>query len=199
MAISFPVALPSIKRSALDIRMSSVVAISENPFTRQQEVQEYSGDRWEIAVSLPIMDREDAAPWIAFLLSLRGRRGTFALGSVLQSTALGAGGGTPKVNGGSQTGYTMAVDGCSNNITFLKAGDFYQIDTALYQCTKDAVTNGSGQVSIEHWPSNRGHADNADIIVTNPTGIFRLASNDQGYSELSNHLFAVAFSAVEAR
>lgn len=198
MAITFPVDLPDTNIASLDLRMRSVVAVSENPFNGDQQIQEYYGGRWEISVGLGLMDRERAAPWIGFFAALRGQRGTFTLGSYVQQTPQGTAGGTPLVDGGSQTGYSLVTDGWNNLETVLKAGDFIQIDTSLYQVAQDVTSNGSGQATIELWPNLRGHADNSSIITTAPTGVFRLDNNNVTYSELSNKLFSISFSAIEA-
>ena len=74
------------------------------------------------------MIRSDAEIWLGFLLSLNGMAGSFLLGDPLGATASGNLGGTPLVNGANQTGASLSIDGCSNNITnWLKAGDYIQL------------------------------------------------------------------------
>lgn len=105
---------------------------------------------------------------------------------------VGAQGGTPLVNGGSQTGSTLACDGWSNSVTgVLKKGDIFTIanvfmvnpvtkavlpDLQQFVVTADANSNGSGQVAaLGIYPSiitsgatqtvNASPADNAAMTV----------------------------------
>lgn len=178
--------------------MSSTVAVSRSPFSLISQVQQHAGEGWLLNVQLPPMTRADAAPWIAFLAKLRGKRGTFYYGSYLQGTIRGLGGGTPLVNGASQSGYTLAVDGCTNSAGFLKEGDFFSIDSSLYMNLTDVSANGSGQCTLDIWPRLRTHADNTALDLTFPKGIFRLTENGVTISETATKTIAIGISAEEA-
>lgn len=115
----------------------------------------------------------------------------FKMDQNIQSHTVGALGGTPLVNGGSQTGSTLATDGWSNSVTgLLKAGDVFTIagvfavnpvskqsTGALQQfvVTADVNSNGSGVASIPISPAittsgafqtvSGSPADNAAITV----------------------------------
>ena len=63
----------------------------------------------------------------------------------------GAGGGSPLVNGASQTGVSLATDGWSNSVTnVVRAGDVIRIAglSPLYLITADASSNGVGQATL---------------------------------------------------
>jgi hypothetical protein len=81
----------------------------------------------------------------------------------------GAGGGTPLINGASQTGEDITTDGWSNSITGVaKGGDVLRIAglSPLYQVVIDANSNGSGQATIKlnpPIPAGYSPADNAAI------------------------------------
>ena len=84
-------------------------------------------------------------------------------------TANGAGGGTPLVNGGSQTGNTVNTDGWPNSTLVLKAGDLVKFGTLnlVYEMQADANSNGSGQATLSVDPlviSGGSPADNATVI-----------------------------------
>ena len=85
--------------------------MSMSPFTYQQQAVAHAGQRWEVDVTLPAMNRADAEQWVAFLVSLRGRFGTFTLGDPVGASPRGSAGGTPLVNGASQIGGTLNIDG----------------------------------------------------------------------------------------
>jgi hypothetical protein len=201
MAISFPITLPSTGGTrAVRWTMHDAVGVGESPYTFSQEVYEHAGKRWGIEVQVPPMKRADAEEWAAALASLRGRRGTFYFADPLGATGRGTFGGTPLIKGAGQTGGTIAIDGCSNNITnWIKKGDWVQIGTGLHKSLTDANSNGSGEVTLELWPGPRtAPADNAAVTVVSAKGIFRLTSNERGYDISLAQIFGFSFSAVEA-
>lgn len=89
----------------------------------------------------------------------------------------GAGGGTPLVNGASQSGSNLIVDGASNSITnWLRQGDLIQVagGAVVFDVTADVSTNGSGQATIPISPpifTGQSPADNAAVTI-DPTAIF---------------------------
>jgi hypothetical protein len=204
MAITYPLSLPTITGIAnIVMTARNSVAVATSPFTLTTQVMQHQGSRWEASVTLPPMKRASAEEWIAFLISLNGAYGTFLLGDPMGATARGSAStaaGTPLVNGGSQTGSTLNIDGAPNNATgYLKAGDYIQVGTNLYKVLADANSNGSGQVSLDIWPSLRSSpADNAAVVVASAKGLFRLSSSDASFSIDNASVYGINFSAVEA-
>jgi len=79
--ISYPLSTPTnIGIANITLSAENAVAISQSPFTYQQQVVAHPGQRWAASISLPPMKRQDAEYWVAFLLSLKGQIGTFLLG-----------------------------------------------------------------------------------------------------------------------
>ena len=205
MAITYPLTLPShtgIRN--ITLRAVNTVGLTQSPFTYAQQAVAHSGQRWEVDVTLPAMNRADAEQWVAFLISLRGQLGTFTLGDPVGASPRGSAGGTPLVNGASQIGGTLNIDGCTASQTgWLKAGDYIQLGTAgsatLHKVLADVDSNGSGQVSVDIWPYIRtSPSDNASVTVTNTVGRFRLASNTQNWSIRDTALYGITFGGVEA-
>tara|TARA_B100001939_G_scaffold276480_1_gene244738 strand:+ start:5237 stop:5857 length:621 start_codon:yes stop_codon:yes gene_type:complete len=205
MAITYPLTSPThVKPSNITFRAVNTVGITQSPFTYAQQAVAHSGQRWECDVTLPQMSRADAEQWVAFLVSLRGQLGTFTLGDPVGASARGSAGGTPLVNGASQTGGTLNIDGCTASQTgWLKAGDYIQLGSAgtatLHKVLADADSNGSGQVSLDIWPYIRtAPADDATVVVTNTVGRFRLASNEQNWNINEASIYGLTFGGVEA-
>ena len=205
MAITYPLSSPThVKPSNITFRAVNTVGVSQSPFTYQQQAVAHSGQRWEVDVTLPSMARADAEQWVAFLVSLRGRLGTFTLGDPVSATPRGSAGGTPLVNGASQTGGVLNIDGCTASQTgWLKAGDYIQLGTAgsatLHKVLADADSNGSGEVSLDLWPYIRtAPANDATVVVTNTVGRFRLASNEQNWNINEASIYGLTFGGVEA-
>lgn len=112
------------------------------------------------------------------------------------SQTVGAYSGTPLVNGATQTGSSIALDGFGNNITSaIKKGDIVTFagvnfahpltgaDTgtlAQFVATADANSNGTGQVTLSIYPSiitsgatktvTASPADNAAVTIAGSAG-----------------------------
>ena len=205
MPISYPRVLPThtgIRQ--ITLRAVNVTALSESVFTLRQQVFKHSGERWEAEVTLPQMARSDAEQWVAWLLSMRGREGTFLLGDPLGATPRGSAGGTPRVNGASQTGDSISIDGCTASQTgWLKAGDYIQLGSgagsSLHKVLQDVSSNGAGQATIDVWPSIRtAPADNSTVVVSASKGVFRLATSSTEWSINEIAHWGIVFPAVEA-
>lgn len=110
----------------------------------------------------------------------------------------------PLVNGASQTGNVLNIDGCSPNVTgWFAPGDYIQLGsgsaTQLYKVLTNVDTNNSGQASVDIWPNLRSSpADNSAVIFTNAKGKFRLKDNvtQWGINEISS--YGITFDCVEA-
>ena len=185
MAISYPLSIPNNNVNKTKFRAINTAASSRSPFTHAEQVVAHSGQHWEVDVTLPPMDRDAAEVWVSWLLSLRGKVGTFLLGDIVGATARGSAGGTPLVNGGSQTGGSLVLDGATASQTgWLKAGDYIQLGSGatatLHKVLQDANSDGSGNVTLDLWPYIRSApADNSTVVVSNAVSRFRLASNAQ--------------------
>ena len=206
--ISYPLSLPTnIGIANITLMAENAVAISRSPFTYAQQVVKHRGERWSASVSLPPMLRSNAEPWVAFLLSLKGQYGTFLLGDPNCKTPQGSARttlGTPLVNGASQVGETLNIDGLPLSVSgYLKAGDYLQLGSSstakLYKVLSDVNTNGSGEASVELWPSIKvAPADNAAITLSNTVGNFRLSGNTQQWQINDISSYGITFDCVES-
>lgn len=199
MTISFPLTLPSGGIVDIQFKTQSSTAMTQSPFTGQQQVFEHAGQWWEAVVTLAPMNRATAAEWQAFFLSLRGRKGTFMLGDPDATTPRGTPSGTPLVNGASQTGSSLATDGWTPDATgLLLKGDYIQIGNHMYMVLNDVDADGSGEATIDVWPRLRADVDDNDPIITsNCKCIFRLTSNDIGWSADRLSHYRMSFACAE--
>ena len=132
MAISYPLAFPSLGIKNITIRARSVVGVASSPFTFQQQVYQHAGQMWEAEITMPPMKREDAEQLIAFLLKLNGSYGTFTFGDPLNTSPRGVGTGTPLVNGGSQTGiHSLRMDGLLDRLAFSRLATGFNLVLGL--------------------------------------------------------------------
>lgn len=216
--ITYPLALPSsLKVRSLRISLDDAVAVSTSPYTFKQQAQSHQGQMWIFEVVVAPMKGEQAAACEAWITALRGRYGIFTIGDSARKTPRGTGGGTPQVNGGSQSGMYLVTDGWNHSELVLKAGDYIQFGCVneftgeftgefggdpiarLHKVLEDVTTNSSGQATISIWPRLRSSpVDNAAITVTNCKGTFRLAENLRGWDIDEAKIYGFSFKAVEA-
>lgn len=208
MAIVYPLSLPTVSGiRSIVLRTKNSVGLSQSPFTFKQQVISYGGQSWEADISLPPMSRDDAEEWVSFLLQLKGLEGTFLLGDPSGATPRGSAAsvaGTPVVNGASQTGGSLAIDGLPASATgYLKAGDYIQLGSGLgatlHKVLKDVDSNASGEATLDVYPSVRSAPeDGATVTVSSAKGVFRLSSNQTQWSINEVTFFGLTFGAQEA-
>lgn len=208
MAEVYPLALPTHTGIAsVTWTSENTISLTESPFTYSQQVVKHAGQRWAGTFVLPRMKRDDADYWNAFLLRLDGSYGTFLLGDPLAATPRGSAGvssGTPRVNGGSQSGNELAIDGLPASASgYLKAGDYIQLGSGvtsrLHRVLQDVNTDALGQATLNIWPDLRSSpVDGASVVVTNAKGVFRLSTNTIDYNISEDSIYTLSFSFVEA-
>jgi hypothetical protein len=207
MAITYPLALPTGGVARINLVARNTIGVSSSPFTYAQQVYKHQGQRWEADITLPPMKRADAEVWISFFMKLYGPYGTFLLGDPNGATARGTASsspGTPVVNGASQTGNELAIDGLPTSETgYLKAGDYVQIGTGtsaqLYKVLDDVDTNSSGEATLQIWPDLRSSpSDGAAVVVASAKGHFRLSTSTTDWQINSAGFYSMTFGAIEA-
>lgn len=207
MAISYPLSLPTTKGiKAIRLTAKNAIGVSTSPFSYAQQVYKHQGQRWQAEVAMPPMSRAEAEEWFSFLVKLKGQFGTFLIGDPHSAPRGSASStpGTPVVNGASQTGDTLAIDGLPASATgYLKAGDYIQLGSGsaaqLYKVLNDVDSNASGEANLDIWPDLRSSpADDATVVVSDAVGVFRLSTNEIGVDINEIELFGITFAAIEA-
>lgn len=206
MAITYPITLPtSPGYSSVEFRTSQRVGISRDPFSATQSVYAWPGQWIEADVSLPVMTRAEASEWIAALVSLNGVEGTFHLVNPTGQAVRGSVPGTPLVNGtNAARSETLATKGWTAGQTnILRKADWVQTGTGenrrMYMVLKDVNSDGSGNATLDIFPSLRvALANNDPITTTNCGGLFRLKGNGFSWSISEAMLYGIQFSCVEA-
>lgn len=84
----------------------------------------------------------------------------------------GAYGGTPVVDGGSQTGGSIAIRGASVSVTnWARAGDLVQFDANPRVVVADASSDGTGDVVLEIRPKIRTAPADATALVVSAASL----------------------------
>jgi len=204
MTISYPLSLPNtIGFNEVSFTAESVIARSESPFTFSQQILKFPGQRWSASVSIPPVSRDLAEDWVGFQLSLNGGENTFLLNDPNSTSPRGQGGGTPLVNGASQTGNSLNVNGATASQTnWLRTGDWFQLGSGatsrLHKVIQNVDTNASGEATVYFWPDLRSSpADSDPITLSSPKGVFRLANKVTSWSINEINSYGINFSAIE--
>ncbi len=193
MAISYPLDLPEMPElTRVEVRMLDAVALSVSPFTFETEALDWGGQMWLAEIGLPPLSRDAAAPWEAWLAALRGRLGTFLLGDPDR-----------KAPRGSATSAAITGQTGSSSVDVVMAGtllaaDLFQLgtgtDARLHKVLKDRIGSGT----LEIWPALRADYAGAAAIVTDPKGLFRLSTNERGWTYGGDAFRRISISAEEA-
>jgi len=194
MAISYPRPQPtSIGIEQITLRAVNATAVTSSPFTYKQQVFQHSGARWEADVVIPSTRRDLSDAWVSMLVSLRGASGTFLLGDPDHATLRGT---TPFLKVFGNTGDTTVTANIGNNSTIL-AGDHFQLGSGSTSRLHMVLEDLEGDGALEIWPPLRADYTDAPTVLTNPKGVFRLASNVSEWSVNNASAYGISFSAVE--
>lgn len=202
---TYPLTFPSIGVKSSTFRLRNVTAISTSQFTGQQKVYKFPGQWWEGQVTFKPTTRSEAREIQSFLAELQGQYGTFLYGDP-DALALGTQGvgGTILVNGASQTGNSLTVDGMTTSTAnILRKGDYFQLGTGTsaryYMVTQNLDSDGSGEGTLYFEPSLReSPADNAQLDITAPVGLFRLAEPSVEWAADQSNIYDITISFIEA-
>ena len=201
---TYPLTLPTATGIITqNFSLTRAVAVTTSPFTFQTQVHQHQGEFWRTVISLPPMLRANANIWLSFLLQLRGRRGTFKIGDQDAKTITGVATGTIRVNGASQTGNQVALDGFANSTNnVFKPGDYIQIGSYLYMVIEDVNSNSSGEANVKIEPALRSSIetinDDTTVVYSNTTTLMRLDTNELGWQTDKVSKYGISFSASEA-
>ena len=196
-------ALPSADFTTASFGLRSNTQTFSSPLSGVTQVVELTGARWYANYTVAPLSASAAGEWIAFLSKLRGQANQFYGYDPARTTAQGALGGTPLINGGSQTGNSLVTDGWSASVTnVMKAGDYLAYATtsgrSLHMVVADANSDGSGNAAFTIEPAIRvSPANNATIITASPSCVMRLTSPEITWNESYMKFHGISFSAEE--
>lgn len=181
--ITYPLSWPAgigttPNTNSVKLRGISTVGIAPSPFTGQAQAQEWDGELWMADCSFPPMLRPEAEVWLSWLLSLRGRAGTFMFGDPAGRTPQGVATGSPRTvatNAARSKG--LVCSGWTPSITgILKAGDYLQIrrnkltfpdDFTNAAWVKTQCTVGSANAIADPLGANTAERVTPDVGATN--------------------------------
>ena len=202
MAITYPLDLPTdIGIASIKLSATNAVALTSSPFSYKQQVHAHSGQMWKASVSIPPVLRPLAEPWVAFLLSLKGRLGTFRLGDPNCKEPRGAAkdsSDTLSIGSTATSGSnTLTLQGVPTFTNYFLAGDYIQVDNQLFKVLTDASSSG-GSITVDVWPNVRSQISSGTTVAyRNTTGLFRLENNVSEWDIDNSSFYGINFDAVE--
>lgn len=206
MAPSYPLSLPTAPAFAkAKWGLNRRVAVSESPFTGNQQTYEFSYALWSATLSLPPMRRTQAAQWEAFMLKLRGQKGTFLLGNPDAKEPQGTVTGAITLSSAASVGDdSLSIQTTQNSeVGIFKAGDYLQLGSAgtskLYVVVDDATSNSSGVVGVNIEPEIKADVASGETVVySNPKGVFRMTTSELGWDTNEVSTYGISFACIEA-
>lgn len=161
-----------------------------SPLIASATTLDRGGQKMKILLSYTNVDQDDRAEILGLIFALRGQANRLRV-PVFDNPKRGAYGGTPLVDGASQTGSSLNLDGVSNVTNWIRRGDYLSVlvngDQELKVCTADATSSG-GTVTVAFEPRLRASpANNAAVRVEDgtlaaPAGVFVLENSIQGWT-----------------
>jgi hypothetical protein len=192
MAITYPLTFSGLKKPRRQrLIMSTVGADSRSPFTLTSQTFMHPGQLWRAEIELtPMVDPDDARPWIGWLAALDGRRGNFNMGDQSYTQR------------GTATSFTVTGNAGDRSVSVtmtgtMLAGDYFQLGTGsasrLYMVTRDR----SGTGTMEIWPALRSAVTAIAADISTPVGNFKLDQNNMEWTVERLMYEPIIFTAVE--
>lgn len=179
--------------NAVSVVPQANTAIFASPLIASAQTLDRGGQKWKMTLTFSNLQTDDRGELLGIITGLRGMANRLRV-LVFDNPKRGLYGGTPQVDGASQTGSSIDVKGCSNNITnWIRRGDYFSIlvgtEHELKMCTADASSNGSGLITglafeprLRASPANSAAIFVEDGVLSVPRGIFVLSSSGQGWT-----------------
>lgn len=176
--------------SVVSMSLTGSTAMYISALSGSTQTLDRGGFRWEAVYTYNVIHHGKRAALMGLVAALRAQANRLRV-PVYDNPKLGAYGGTPLVNGASQTGSSIIVDGVGSVSDWIMQGDYLGIDVngevELKMCTADTDSSG-GNITIPFEPRLRDSPlNNAAIIVEDgvlgvPTGVFIAKTPTLGWS-----------------
>lgn len=201
--LTYPVTLPT-SPGIRTMRWAQMRASarSTSVFSYITQIEQFAGEKFVVEVTLPLMTREQADEWNAWMLSLDGDKGTFLMGDPLRRSPRGLCIGTPKIATADQTGKKLYINGMTPNIANqFRKSDFIQLgDYRLHQVLRDASSDANGLVILDIFPRLRQvYPVDDPVININTVGQWRMVKGSFDlYQTDERKLYSFSFICEEA-
>jgi hypothetical protein len=150
------------------------------------------------------MSQAQTDVWVSALMECRGMLNAVQISDPMKATPRGNPLGTPTCPASPVDLFgqsTLTTTGWTpGKVGLLMPGDYLQVGFRLHRVLDIVTSDSSGNATISVWPSLREvPAASAPIILNNPVGLFRLATNKRTWSSDSSRLSRLSFTLMEYR
>ncbi len=190
---------PEIRPTTQIWTMDTNVAIFRSPLNNSISTMDRDGEAWNLQMSYSGIEGSRRRILLAYLYKVNGAQHRMVIRDFGYALA-GAGGGTPLVNGGSQTGKSLVIDGGpSSQSGWLLAGDKISVAGLLHSVDADVNTDGGGNATILVSPRIFIAPNNNDAVeIDAPTNSFAMETSSLQVITHSPSISAVSFTATSA-
>lgn len=200
----------NITPSAIQPGWIGNTAIATSGLIGSAQTVDRQGLKWSMVYSFQGLTGANRAEMLSLLAKLRVQSNRLRV-PVHDNPARGLYGGTPLVNGASQTGNTLNINGCTPTVTnWIREGDYFSVivgtEPELKIATADASSDGGGLATLTFEPKLRTSPANGaaiyveDGVLSVPKGIFLLADSEinwESIHRLPDDYMNVALNMVE--
>ena len=174
MATTFPRVIKP-QRVTMPVFPGGLVSVSHSGKVNTRTTLQV-GRTWEEFFAFKV--DENGHEFLALINNYFNRQTSLDVAHQMFVDTLGAGGGTPLVNGASQTGASIITDGWPAGTLVLKAGDlvtFATGPTLVYDITADVTSDGTGNATLPVSPNVFAGASpgNNDAVIITASVVFR--------------------------
>lgn len=192
MVVTYPLSAVALRKPRkMTLAAKETVGYTESPFSGDVKTFLWSNNKWMARVELPPMTRANAEQWLGLLLALRGMHGCFLLGDHVNASPRGT--ATSATITGVQDSSTVTVIMTGT----LLAGDYFQVGTGATAELHKVTVDRSGNGDLEIWPPLRLARTAAALVLTNPVGQWRLASNEMSWDIDQLNLHGISIELIE--
>lgn len=164
--------------------------IFESPLSGTFQTVDRGGLHWALTYTWTELRGADRAEMMGLVAALRSQANRVRV-KVHDNPKAGAYGGTPLVDGASQTGSSILLKGAGTVTDWIKRGDYISFDVngehELKMCTSDATSSGGAvtvnfEPRLRFSPSNNAAVFVEDGVLAKPQGVFMLGNSETGWS-----------------
>ena len=197
MSGSFP---SSPEPSSINIKSNQTTMVSVAISGRRQ-ARQLQNQRWSMEVGFPPMTRSEFAPIMAFIVSQRGKKGSFQFTPVIIDDALGVETGTVLVNGSHSVGdTTIAMDAfAADGSGRFKAGDFIKFGghNKVFMVVSDVTSSSNAATVTIEPPLTTALSDNDTVVYDSVPFTVALSNDIQEFGLPSDAFFRYEMKFIE--
>jgi hypothetical protein len=190
---------PNITPTSQTFELVTNTKMFQSPLSNAIQTVSRKGSYWKTSMVFNNLSGAERSELQAFIAKLDGQTHRMRIrdyGAVRYGNAIAP--QTPLIQGASQSGSTLTVDGASANVTdYFAAGDYISFNNELHIVTEGADSDSSGVVTVSIAPPIRKTPpDNDPIEYAAPYGVFMMTNNPMWRTQ-APYFSSITIEAIE--